>query len=423
MAIMTRIRKALNAFVVQEQSPPEYSPDLGASSSSRPDRQRLSFYNDRSLVSAIYTRLSIDIAGLPIRHVELDADGRYSKDADSSLNDCLLFEPNMDQAPRMFRQDAALTMFDKGVIAIVPVDTDVNPAENDDFEVLSLRIGYVTQWHPSHVKVSLYNEKTGLRQEILLEKKHVCIVENPLFSVMNEPNSTLQRLIRKLALLDSVDEATGSGKLDIIIQLPYVIKSEARKKQAENRREDIEFQLRGSKYGIAYTDGTEKITQLNRPSENNLLKQIEYLTNQLFTQLGLTLEVMNGVADEATMINYYNRTVEPILDAITEGMQRALLGLKKFKEGQRIQYFRDPFKLVPISTVAEIADKLARNEIMTSNEIRSFLGVKPHKDPKADQLVNSNMPQASPPVVQPNAQPVAHTNVSETWPKYEIPRR
>lgn len=415
MAIMARLKNALNAFGIRDQSPPEYSPELGVSSSTRPDRQRLAFYNDRSLVSAIYTRLSIDVAGLPIRHIELDDEGRYSKDSDSNLNDCLLFEPNLDQGPRAYRQDIVLTMFDKGVAVVVPVDTSVNPEEDDDFEIFSLRVGHIVQWYPRHVKVSLYNEKTGLRQEIVLEKKHVAIIENPLFAVMNEPNSTLQRLIRKLSLLDSVDEATGSGKLDIIIQLPYVIKSEARKKQAENRREDIEFQLRGSKYGIAYTDGTEKITQLNRPSENNLLKQIEYLTNQLFTQLGLTLDVMNGTADEATMINYYNRTVEPILDAIIEAKQRALLGLGKIKKKQRIQYFRDPFKLVPISTIAEIADKLARNEIMTSNEIRSFLGVKPHKDAKADQLINSNMPQTSP-------QPVVNQPMVPNEPRYEIPK-
>ena len=350
-------------------------------------------YNDRSLISSIYTRISIDVAGINIRHVQLDSEGRYYTDANSSLNDCFTFEPNTDQSPRAFRQDIALTLFDKGVAAIVPVETDADPRFNSKFDISQLRVGHITAWYPRHVKVNVYNEKIGQRQEIVLEKKYVAIIENPLYSVMNEPNSTLQRLIRKLALLDSVDEATGSGKLDLIIQLPYVIKSEARQMQAEKRRQDIEFQLRGSQYGIAYTDGTEKITQLNRPAENNLLKQIEYLTNQLFSQLGLTPEVMNGTADEKAMITYFNRTIEPILDAIVEAEQRAFLGINKFKDNERIKYFRDPFKLVPISDIAEIADKFSRNEILTSNEIRSFIGFMPHKDPKADKLLNSNMPQ------------------------------
>lgn len=393
MAILNRFRKALNVFVNQEQPAIETFQNLGVSSTVRPDRQRLTFYNDRSLISAIYTRLSIDVAGIDIRHIELDEVGQYKKDLESGLNDCLTFEPNLDQGPRAFRQDVALTMFDKGVAVIVPIDTDVDPAHTDDFDIYSLRVGHVVNWYPRHVKVSVYNDKLGVRQELTLEKRHVAIVENPLSTVMNEPNSTLQRLVRKLSLLDSVDEATGSGKLDIIIQLPYVIKSEARQQQAERRRQDIEFQLRGSQYGIAYTDATEKITQLNRPAENNLLKQIEYLTNQLFTQLGLTPDVMNGTADEATMIAYYNRTVEPILDAFIQAMQRALLGATKTKAKQRIKYFRDPFKLLPLKDLAEIGDKFSRNEILTSNEIRGILGFSPHKDPKANQLMNSNMPQ------------------------------
>jgi len=393
LPIISRVRKAFNAFTTYEEQRPEQLTTIGPSSTIRPDKPRLMIYNDRSLISSIYTRISIDVAGINIRHVKLDAEGRYYTDADSNLNDCFLFEPNIDQSPRAFRQDIALTLFDKGVAAIVPVETDSDPRLNPNFDISQLRVGHVTAWYPRHVKVSIYNEKTGLRQELVLEKKFVAIIENPLYSVMNEPNSTLQRLIRKLALLDSVDEATGSGKLDLIIQLPYVIKSEARQMQAEKRRQDIEFQLRGSQYGIAYTDGTEKITQLNRPAENNLLKQIEYLTNQLFSQLGLTPEVMNGTADEKAMITYFNRTIEPILDAIVEAEQRSFLGLSKFKDKQRIKYFRDPFKLVPISDIAEIADKFSRNEILTSNEIRSFIGFMPHKDPKADQLLNSNMPQ------------------------------
>lgn len=400
MPIITRVRKAFNTFVTYENNQPERMQNIGPSSTTRPDKPRLKLYNDRSLVSSIYTRLSIDVAGVNIRHVQLDEEGRYFTDADSALNDCLTFEPNIDQSPRAFRQDIALTLFDKGVAAIVPVELDSNPMLNSNFDITQLRVGHITAWYPRHVRVSLYNERTGNRQEIVLEKKSVAIIENPLYSVMNEPNSTLQRLIRKLALLDSVDEASGSGKLDLIIQLPYVIKSEARQQQAEKRRQDIEFQLRGSQYGIAYTDGTEKITQLNRPAENNLLKQIEYLTNQLFNQLGLTPEVMNGTADEKVMIAYFNRTIEPILDAIVEAEQRAFLGIDRIKQRQRIKYFRDPFKLVPVADLAEIADKFSRNEILTSNEIRSFIGFMPHKDPKADQLLNSNMPQpTSAPVV------------------------
>lgn len=413
MPIITRVRKAFNAFVTYDERQPQNYQILGPSSTGRPDKPRLMMYNDRSLISSIYTRLSIDVAGVTIRHVTLDEEGRYSKDAESSLNDCLTIEPNIDQGPRAFRQDIALTLFDKGVAAIVPVETSQDPIFGQNFDIFQLRVGHVTAWYPRHVKVSLYNEKSGSRQEIVLEKRMVAIVENPLYSVMNEPNSTLQRLIRKLALLDSVDEATGSGKLDLIVQLPYVIKSEARQAQAEKRRQDIEFQLRGSQYGIAYTDGTEKITQLNRPAENNLLKQIEYLTNQLFSQLGLTPEVMNGTADEKSMIAYFNRTIEPILDAIVEAEQRAFLGLDRIKQKQRIKYFRDPFKLVPVSDIAEIADKFSRNEILTSNEIRSFLGFMPHKDPKADKLLNSNMPQPD--------QTTQTTQTTQTDPPFQTP--
>ncbi len=393
MPIKTRLLNALNAFIKYEQDGADQFPNLGPSSYVRPDKPRLMLYNDRSLISSIYTRLSIDVAGVDIRHVVVDGFKRYSNEAESSLNDCLTFEPNIDQGPRQFIQDAALTLFDKGVMAIVPIETSEDPSLSKSYDVFQLRIGHIVDWYPQHVKVSIYNEIKGVRQEIILAKRAVAVVENPFYSVMNETNSTLQRLVRKLALLDSVDEATGSGKLDLIIQLPYVIKSEARQQQAEKRRQEIEFQLRGSQYGIAYTDGTEKITQLNRPAENNLLKQIEYLTNQLFSQLGLTPEVMNGTADEKVMVAYFNRTIEPILDAITQAVQRSFIGIERVKKGERIKYFRDPFKLVPVSDLAEIADKFSRNEILTSNEIRGFLGFMPHNDPKADKLLNSNMPQ------------------------------
>jgi hypothetical protein len=402
LPIITRVKQALNAFISYEQNPPDQYINIGPSSNIRPDKTRLMIYNDRSLISSIYTRLSIDVAGINIRHINLDEEDRYASESNSSLNDCLTFQPNIDQGPRAFRQDVALTLFDKGVAAIVAVETNKDPTLFSDYDVLQLRVGQITQWYPRHVKVSIYNEQTGKRQEIVLEKRFVAIIENPLYAVMNEPNSTLQRLIRKLALLDSGDEAAGSGKLDLIIQLPYVIKSEARMQQAEKRRQDIEFQLRGSQYGIAYTDGTEKITQLNRPAENNLLKQIEYLTNQLFAQLGLTPEVMNGTADEKFMVAYFNRTVQPILDAIVEAEQRAFLGLNRFKSRQRIMYFRDPFKLVAVSDLAEIADKFTRNEILSSNEIRGIIGFKPHADPKANQLINSNMPQ---PTIDPTLAP------------------
>ncbi|MET0787438.1 MAG: phage portal protein [Paenisporosarcina sp.] len=393
MAILDRMRKMWNAFRSNEQEVFTTNYDLGPSSSLRPDRGRLRYSNERSLISSIYTRIGIDVAGLGIRHVKVDDDNRYQDDMFSTLNNCLMFEPNMDQSPRAFRQDIAMTLFDKGVAAVVPVDTFIAVDTVAKIDILSLRVGEILNWYPKHVRVNLYNEATGVRQELLLEKKQVAIIENPLYSVMNEPNSTLQRLIRKLNLLDFSDEQIGSGKLDLIIQLPYVIKSEARRQQAEARRQDIEFQLKGSQYGIAYTDGTEKITQLNRPAENNLLKQIEYLTGLLYGQLGITDAIMNGTADEKTMLNYFNRTIEPILDAIVEAMQRAFLGILGTQNNERIRYFRDPFKLVPVTEIAEIADKFTRNEILTANEIRGFMGIPPSSDPKADQLINSNMPQ------------------------------
>jgi len=397
LPILDRMRKAWNAFRGSsvEASNFEYSTSASYGGIS-PSRTRPRIYTERSIVSSIYTRIAIDVSGLVIRHTKVDGDGHYLDDFDSPLNSCLTLEPNLDQSPRAFRQDIAMTLFDKGVAALVPVDTSRDPQTNEIFDIFSLRVGEVVTWYPKHVRLSVYNEQNGKREEITLEKRFVAIVENPLFSVMNEPNSTLQRLIRKLALLDAVDEQSSSGKLDIIIQLPYVIKSEARRQQAEARREDIEFQLRGSQYGIAYIDGTEKITQLNRPAENNLLKQVEYLTALLYNQLGLTEEVMNGTAQEAAMINYYNRTVEPIMDAIVESMQRSFLGPIKTSENEQIKSFRDPFKFVPLSSIADIADKFTRNEILTSNEIRSYMGIPPSKDPKADELRNSNMPPTDP---------------------------
>lgn len=393
MAVLDRIRHAWNAFT--NTDPPGVSSwDLGASYASRPDRVRPTFSNERSLISSIYTRLAIDVAAVGIRHVRLDDEGRYVSDIKSSLNDCLTVEANIDQAARHFRQDIPSTLFDKGTAAIVAVDTTLSPELSGSFDVKSLRVGTIVQWYPKKVKVNLYNENTGRREDIILDKKIVAIVENPLYGVMNEPNSTLQRLIRKLNLLDTIDEQSGSGKLDLIIQLPYVIKSEARREQAVQRRVDIEMQLKNSKYGVAYTDATEKITQLNRPAENNLLEQVEYLTKMLYVQLGLTEEVMNGTADEKTMINYHNRTIEPILSAITEAMKRAFLTKTARSQNQSIMFFREPFKLVPISEIAEIADKLTRNEVLSSNEIRGAIGFRPSNDPKADELRNSNMPQS-----------------------------
>lgn len=396
MAIIDRVRKAWNAFVVMDSHEEVAYTSSVSYATTSPSRPRFRSNNDRSIVTSIYNRISIDVADVAYRHIKLDEKGRYLEDVKSSLNDCLTLEANLDQSPRAFRQDIVMTLFDKGVAALVPVDTAVNPQTNETFDIYTLRVGEIVNWYPKHVRVSVYNEAKGIREEVTLEKRFVAIVENPLYSVMNEPNSTLQRLIRKLSLLDSVDEQSSSGKLDLIIQLPYVIKSEARKQAAEQRRKDIEFQLKGSQYGIAYTDGTEKITQLNRPAENNLLKQVEYLTNMLYGQLGITEEVMNGTADEKAMINYFNRTIKPIVDAVIEAMQRAFLGPKGTKENQRIHYFKDPFKLVPVSVIAEIADKFTRNEILSSNEIRGFIGIEPSSDPKADELRNSNMPQAEP---------------------------
>lgn len=395
----TTLKHAWNVFTNQEdrvKAAPSSISSVGGYGGRRPDRLRFRVPNERSMISSIYTRLSIDVASVDMRHIRLDEEKRYLEDIDSGLNNCLTVEANIDQPARAFRQDVAMTMFDRGVAVIVPVDTTINPEQTGGYDILTLRVGEVINWYPQHVRVSVYNEATAKREEITLHKSTVAVVENPLYAVMNEPNSTLQRLLLKLNLLDAIDEQSASGKLDLIIQLPYVIKSESRRQQAEQRRKDIEFQLKGSQYGIAYTDATEKITQLNRPAENNLMTQVEYLTEMLYGQLGLTEEVMNGTADEKAMLNYWNRTIEPVLTAIVEAMRRSFLTKTARTQRQQIQFFRDPFRLVPIENIAEIADKFTRNEIMTSNEMRQVVGMAPHNDPKADKLINSNMPSANP---------------------------
>lgn len=383
-----RLVHAWNAFMNKDPTI-----NVGPSAYRRPDRVRLTRGNERSIVTAIFNRIAMDVAAIDIKHVRLDDDGRYIEDIKSNLNECLTLESNLDQTARAFKQDAVLSMFDDGLVAIVPVDTTENIFVTGSFDISTIRTGKVVEWFPAFVKVNVYNEKTGKRQDVLLPKRSVALIENPLYPITNEPNSVLQRLIRKLNLLDAIDEQSGSGKLDLIIQLPYVVKSDARRKQAEERRQAIEDQLSGSKYGIAYTDGTEKITQLNRAVENNLLNQIEYLTSMLYSQLGVTQEILNGTADEKAMLNYFNRTIEPIVSAMVDEMKRKFLTKKARTQNQSIVFFRDPFKLVPVGELAEIADKFTRNEIMTSNEIRQVAGMKPSSDPKADQLVNSNISQ------------------------------
>ena len=389
----SRLRHAWNAFMNRDPTP--YAKiDYGMGYSTRPDRKRLSRGNERSIVTGVYTRIAIDVSAIDIKHCRLDGQDRFLEPIDSGLNNCLTLEANADQTGRAFMQDVVMSMMDEGCVAIVPVDTTLNPSVTNSYDILSMRTGKILEWYPSNVRVRVYNEKTGKQEEIVVPKKTVAIVENPLYQIMNEPNSTLQRLIRKLNLLDIIDEQSGAGKLDLIIQLPYLIKSDARREQAEKRRKDIESQLMDSKYGIAYTDGTEKITQLNRSVENNLMKQIEYLTSMLYSQLGISQEIMNGTADEKTMLNYYNRTIEPIISAIVDEMKRKFLSKTAITQKQSIEFFRDPFKLVPIDNIAEIADKFTRNEIMTSNEIRQVVGMIPSDDPKADQLINSNINQS-----------------------------
>jgi len=385
------LKHAWNIFTNQDTNVQPYTGDYGPGYPYRPDRTRLRIPNERSIISSIYTRLSIDLASVDMRHIRLDENDRYVDDMDSGLQNCLTVEANLDQAAQAFRMDVAMTLFDKGVAAIVPIDTSINPITSGGYDILTLRVGEIVQWYPENVQIWLYNQALGYRQLVTLPKSVVAIVENPLYSVMNEPNSTLQRLLYKLNMLDAVDEQSASGKLDLIIQLPYIIKSEARRQQAEQRRKDIEFQLKGSQYGIAYTDGTEKVTQLNRPAENNLMTQIEYLTGMLYSQLGLTNEVMNGTADEKTMLNYWNRTIEPTLSAITEAMIRSFLTKTARSQKQTIAYFHDPFRLIPIENIAKIADVFSRNEILSANEIREIIGRKPSTDPKADKLINSNI--------------------------------
>ena len=388
----SRLKHAWNAFI-NNRDPTALYRDIGGGYSYRPDRPRLTRGNERSIVTSVYNRIALDVAAINIQHCKLDENGRFLSTMDSKLNKCLTLEANLDQTGRAFIQDAVMSMLDEGCVAIVPVETTDNPMLTESYDIGSLRTAKILEWFPRRVRVRLYNERTGQKEDICLPKSMVAIIENPLFAVINEPNSTMQRLIRKLSLLDVTDEQTASGKLDLIIQLPYIIKTDARRQQAEQRRKDIEMQLAGSKYGIAYTDGTEKITQLNRSLENNLMKQVEYLTNLLFSQLGMTQSILDGTADDKTMLNYYARTIEPIIAAIADEMKRKFLSKTARTQGQSIMFFRDPFKLVPVNDIAEIADKFTRNEIMTSNELRQIVGMKPSSDPKADKLINSNLNQ------------------------------
>lgn len=393
MSFRDRLSHAANAFVRNERETQRTVLDYGPSQTIRSDRRQTSMITDRSIVSSIYTRVAIDVTAVDIRHVRLDDDGRFVEPINSGLNQCLSLEANIDQASRSFMMDVVLTLFTEGAVAIVPVDTSVDTKESGAYDIHTMRVGVITAWYPEHVRVDLYNERTGNHEELTLLKRTVAIVENPLYNVMNKPNSTLQRLIRKLSLIDSVDEQTSSGKLDIIIQLPYTVKTETKRAQAEIRRTELERQMKDSKYGIGYIDGTERITQLNRPAENNMLKQIEYLQNMLYSQLGVTQAVFDGTADEAEMINYHNRTIEPILTAIAQNMERTFLTKTARSQNQAIRFYRDPFKLVAMEKIAEIADKFTRNEIASSNEMRAAIGMAPSKDPKADQLRNANMPQ------------------------------
>lgn len=390
MGLIDRFRHGWNAFV-NNRDPTNYYRDIGPGYSIRPDRPRLTRGNERSIITAVLNRIANDAAQVDIKHVMVDENNRYKSDRKSGLNECLNVAANIDQTGRALRLDIFMSVLDEGAIAVVPVDTNRDPKLTDSYDILSLRVGKIVEWFPQNVRVRLYNERTGRKEDIILPKSSVAIPENPFFAVMNEPNSIMQRLVRKLNLLDAIDEQSGSGKLDMIIQLPYSIRSEAKRAEAEKRRQDIAAQLTNSKYGIAYADATEKITQLNRPLENNLLKQIEFLTNMLYSQLGITQAIMDGTADEATMLNYNNRTIEPLVSAVVDAMKMKFLSKTARTQGQSIMYFRDPFKLVPISQMAEIGDKFTRNEIMTSNEIRQGMGMKPSDDPKADQLINSNL--------------------------------
>ena len=407
MSFGSRLKHAWNAFTGTDYTTYQ---DVGPGYSSRPDRIRLTRGNERSIITSVYNRIALDVAALNVQHIRLDENGRFLSVIQNGLNTCLTVEANIDQTARAFIQDIVVSMLDEGCVAIVPVDTTYDPSVTGSYDIQTMRVGKILDWYPQHVRVRLYNERTGTKENILVPKSTVAIVENPLYAVVNEPNSTMQRLIRKLNLLDVIDEQSGSGKLDLIIQLPYVIKTEARRQQAENRRKDIEAQLSGTKYGIAYADGTERITQLNRSVNNNLMSQIEYLTSMLYSQLGITQSILDGTADEKTMLNYNNRTIEPIISAIVDEMKRKFLTKTARSQSQSISFFRDPFKLVPVNDIAEIADKFTRNEIMTSNEIRQVIGMKPSDDPRADELRNKNLsaPSESEPEINP---PVEDENV------------
>ena len=407
MSFGSRLKHAWNAFTGTDYTTYQ---DVGPGYSSRPDRIRLTRGNERSIITSVYNRIALDVAALNVQHIRLDENGRFLFVIQDGLNTCLTVEANIDQTARAFIQDIVVSMLDEGCVAIVPVDTTYDPSVTGSYDIQTMRVGKILDWYPQHVRVRLYNERTGTKENILVPKSTVAIVENPLYAVVNEPNSTMQRLIRKLNLLDVIDEQSGSGKLDLIIQLPYVIKTEARRQQAENRRKDIEAQLSGTKYGIAYSDGTERITQLNRSVNNNLMSQIEYLTSMLYSQLGITQSILDGTADEKTMLNYNNRTIEPIISAIVDEMKRKFLTKTARSQSQSISFFRDPFKLVPVNDIAEIADKFTRNEIMTSNEIRQVIGMKPSDDPRADELRNKNLsaPSESEPEINP---PVEDKNV------------
>lgn len=408
--LSTRFKHAWNTFF--NRDPTDDFKDVTISYSYRPDRLRLTRGNERSIATSIFNRIALDVSSINIQHCKLDKNGRYISPINSKLNNCLTLEANKDQTSRAFIQDVVMSMFDEGCVAIVPIETTANPSITDSYDIYSMRTGKILEWYPDQVKVRVYNDRTGKKEDIKLPKSTVAIIENPLYAVMNEPNSIMQRLIRKLNLLDAIDEQSGSGKLDLIIQLPYTIRSEARRKEAEKRRKDIEMQLANSKYGIAYADATEHITQLNRSVENNLMKQIEYLTEMAYSQLGITQTILDGTADEKTMLNYNNRTVEPIISAIVDGMKRTFLSKTARSQLQSILFFNDPFKLVPISQIAEVADKFTRNEILTSNEIRQIIGMKPSDDPKADQLINSN-------ISQPNEVVEKYTNSNENDEKGE----
>lgn len=393
LTLTSRLKNAWNAFT-NTRDPTYHARDLGFSYGYRPDRPRFSRGNERSIVTALFNRIALDVSAISIQHVQLDKNGRFTDVLKTGLNNCLTLEANIDQTGRAFIQDIVMSMFDEGAVAVVPVDTNIDPTNTERFDILSMRTGKIVEWFPRHVRVKVYNDRSGQKEEIILPKSKVAIVENPLYAVVNEPNSTLQRLIRKLNILDAIDEQSGSGKLDMIIQLPYTVRSESKRQQAEQKRKDLEDQLNGSKYGIGYIDAAERITQLNRPIENNLMKQIEYLTSMLYSQLGMTQSVLDGTADEKTMLNYNTRAIEPIISTIVDEMKRKFLSKTARSQNKSIMFFRDPFKLVPVGELAEISDKLTRNEIATSNEIRQVIGWKPSKDPKADQLVNSNISQA-----------------------------